>query len=99
MNVCLDRMSFWTHGGLLMGPTRLGYWVILVQMRYFWDFAQLYTSLLGVSCIYSGKGNPSGLLELGQLTIVDYQVANYTRQGVPRKSLVNERLRTRIIVL
>ena len=64
----------------------------LRPMRYFWDFARLYTSLLGVSCIYSGIGNPSGLLELGQLTIVDYQVANYTRQGVPRKSLVNERL-------
>ena len=99
MNVHLCRGPFWTQGGLLMDPTRLGYWVILVQMRYFWDFARLYTSLLGVSCIYSGKVNPSGLLELRQLTIVDYQVANYTRQGAPRKSLVNERLRTHIIVL
>ena len=92
MNVHLGRAPFWTQGGLLMGPTRLGYLVILVQMRYFWDFARRYASLLGVGCIYSGKGNPSGLLGLGQLTIADYQVANYTRQGVPRKILVNERL-------
>lgn len=47
----------------------------------------------------SVRGDPSGPLRLRQFMTVDYQVANYIHQGAPRKNLVNERLRTRIIVL
>ena len=45
MNVHLGCGPFWTQGGLLMGPTRHGYWVILVKCTIFGIW---FSSILGL---------------------------------------------------
>ena len=48
------------------------------------DLVWLYTSMTKSEFSLKWIGDPSGLLGLGQLTTVDYPVANYIRQGAPR---------------
>ena len=55
MNVHLGLWPFWTQGGLLMGPTRHGYWVILGKCAIsgFW-----FRSTLGFLELFSNRRLP-----------------------------------------